>query len=199
MKSFEKLVFLQACVVLLILTACSSENHSSGNISPASPPSKDQQHPTESKNSPNETKEISFKKFGVIREFGGTDNAALFGLLSESGKLQITQVVGPGFLKTYRVGELNKSTVKKIFSRSAKPLSQGERDGLLSEFNGATIIYTEGYNENLCNQSETQYEIVATGKIEDVDVEVTFQFEALPNPNGNCGFHVFGIVTRYMN
>ena len=142
---------------------------------------------------------IDFEKIGIIREFGGTDNAALFGVRSNSGIFNITKIVGPGFLKTYGVGTLNQSTLAKLFSKSSKPLSQTEKTELLTNFNGGTIIYTEGYQGNLCTNDETKYEVVATGSVNAVNVEVTFQFVAQPNPNGNCTFHIFGILVRYTN
>lgn len=142
---------------------------------------------------------LDFEKVGVIREFGGTDNAALFALRSKSGTFNITKIAGPGFLETYAVGILNASTIDKIFSKSAKPRSQAEKTELLTNFNGSTVIYTEGYKGNLCTDSETKYELVATGNVNSVNAEVTFQFEAQPNPNGNCKFQIFGIVVRHTN
>ena len=142
---------------------------------------------------------IQFEKVGIIREFGGTDNAALFGVRSTSGTFNVTKVVGPGFLKTYGVGTLSDSTVARLFSKSSKPLSQAEKTELLTSFNGGTIIYSEGYQGNLCTDDETKYEVVATGSVNAVNVEVTFQFEAQPNPTGNCSFHIFGVLVRYTN
>lgn len=199
MQSFGKLVLVLCVAVTTFCSACSSDNQTSGTESPAAHPNQDSQNPPVSKDSPKEKISISFKKFGIIREFGVADNAALFGLLPNSGKFQITEVMGPDFLKKYGVGELNRTIVDKLFLKTAKPLSQSERDGLLSDFDGATIIYIEGYNGNLCNQNETEYEIKLTGEINDVDIEVRFKFAALPNANGNCAFHTFGIITRYVN
>lgn len=187
----------------LALVACNpNKNNSSGN-SGAPPPNQEAPHknPQDSKtdNQSKSKEEIDFQKFGIIREFGGTDNAALFGVYSKAGKFQITQVIGPTFLKTGRVGELNQASLDQLFINTTKPLSVREREDLISEFNGASFFYTESYSGNLCNIDEITYEIKATGRLNDLNIEVTFQFEALPNANGNCQFHVFGIITKYTN
>tara|TARA_B110001454_G_C12723230_1_gene435994 strand:- start:27104 stop:27670 length:567 start_codon:yes stop_codon:yes gene_type:complete len=188
MKSFTFLIGI------LLLVGCSKNSDSS---SPQSP-TPTIQSPND-KNEPNKKAEINFEKFGLIREFGDSDNAALFGLFSESGKFEISKIVGPEFLNTYQVGILNESSVEKLFSKSSSPLNITEKQNLLSKFNGATIIYTEGYTGNLCRLDETQFEITAIGKIQSTDVEVTFQFVANPNLNGSCNFRNFGILVKYTN
>lgn len=179
---------------LLLVVGCSKSNESASSPSPLPTA----QAPDNKGNQIRQTK-INFEKFGLIRELGETDNGALFGLLSESGKFEISKIVGPGFLKTYQVGILNESSVDMLFSKSSKPLTQDEKQDLLSKFKGATILYTEGYPGNLCNLDEIEHNIVITGKVESTDVEVTFQFLALPNVSGNCRFHWFGIVVKYIN
>ncbi len=202
-KSVLKNSLIFYCLILFTLFGCgpNETGSSDGHRTPAPP-----QKPSEESNpkqpapepSPKKDKEgIEFQSVGVIREFGGTDNAALFGVYSKSGKLEISKVVGPAFLKSYRVGELNQTSISKLFLNSSKPLSTDERQNLISEFNGATVIYTEGYSGNLCSNDEIGYEITATGRIDETNLEVIFQFEALPNPNGNCDFHVFGTITKY--
>ncbi len=123
----------------------------------------------------------------------------MFGVFSKIGKLQIDKVVGPAFLGPYWVGELKQFILSKLFLNTSIPLSEDERQKLISEFNGATVIYTEGYLGNLCSHDEINNEIKATGRINETDIEVIFRFEALPNSNGNCDFHTFGIITKYIN
>lgn len=194
----RKFMLVLASTAVLSLAGCGSDKGDTRAELPATPGKQNSQNPTESNDTVKEQTPISFKKFGLIREFGGTDNTALFGLLPEAGKLQITTLTGPKFLDVYKVGELNKATLDKLFLNTKKPLNQSEREALLSDFNGATVLYTEGYHGNLCRQDETGYEIKATGKIDDVDVEVSFQFEALPNVNGSCTFHTFAVVAKYV-
>ena len=120
-------------------------------------------------------------------------------MLPEAGKLQITGVSRPVFLGDTEVWELNQSTLDKLFLNTTKPLSKSEKESLLSDFNGAALIYYEGYNGNLCSQNETEYNIKTTGKIDNLDIEISFKFVALPNVKGNCTFRIFGIMTRYIN
>ncbi len=142
---------------------------------------------------------IEFLKIGVIREFGGTDTAAMFGVLLKAGKLEITKVEGPSFIHNYQVGELNQKSMGHIFLNSTQPLSTEERAKLVGDFNGATILYTEGYSGSLCRDDEVGYTIKATGKIDETEIELLFQFEAFPSAHGNCKFHLFGVVANYIN
>lgn len=194
-----KIIVSLFSTIVIVCSACSSENQTTREVAPLVPPNQETQTSPVSMPLPKDEKSISFKNFGIIREFGGTDNAALFGLLSDAGKYQITNIWGPEFLEQYTVGELNRTTIDKVFLNTTKPLSQEEREALLSDFNGATLIYLEGYNGNLCNQTETKYEITTKGTLNDIEVQVIFEFEALPNMDGNCSFHIFGIVVRYVN
>ena len=199
MNSFVKKFLTFYCILFFMLASCSSNNgNSNAGNDPHPPPQK-----TSSDNSeqpvatpPKNTEEIEFQKLGIIREFGGTDNAAMFGLLPKSGKLKIDKIEGPVFLKTYAIGELNQTTINKIFLNSSKPLNTEERQNLISEFNGAIVIYTEGYSGNLCSNDEITFTIKVTGRLDNTDIEVTFQFEAISNPDGNCKFHMFGIITK---
>lgn len=202
-KSFLKKAFIFYCLFFLTLFGCDSKKSGSydGHETPTphQKPSDDSnpEQPTPEP-SPKEDKDgTEFQSLGIIREFGGTDNAAMFGVYSKSGKLEINKVEGPAFLKTYRVGELNQTSIGKLFLNTSKPLSTEERQNLISEFNGATVIYTEGYYGNLCSNDEIIYEIKTTGRINETNIEVVFHFEALPNPNGNCDFHVYGTITKY--
>jgi hypothetical protein len=203
MNFFVKKALTFCCIFFFTLVGCNS-NKSSSNDSPGSPTpppetpndNKPQQPTTEPASKDKEG--LEFQSLGIVREFGGTDNAAMFGVQSKSGKLQINKVEGPAFIKTYRVGELNQTSISKLFLNTSKPLSTDERQNLISEFNGATVIYTEGYSGNLCSNDEIIYDIKTTGRIDETNIEVIFHFEALPNPNGNCDFHVFGTITKYI-
>ncbi|MGZ6424462.1 MAG: hypothetical protein ACXWRZ_02900 [Bdellovibrio sp.] len=202
MNSFVKnaLIF---CFAALIFVGCNSNktgsNDGLGSPVPSQKPSKENNSQKTTAPPSKDKEEIEFKKVGVIREFGGVDNAALFGVLSKCGKFQISKVEGPAFLKSYSVGELNQTSISKLFLNTSKPLSIEERQNLISEFNGATVIYTENYSGNLCSDEEISYEIKASGRLNEANVEVIFQFQALPNSTGNCKFHVFGILTHYIN
>ncbi|MGK5085893.1 hypothetical protein WDW37_21605 [Bdellovibrionota bacterium FG-1] len=134
--------------------------------------------------------------FGVIREFGGNDNAAMFGLLSQNGTLQITDVSGPAFLGGYRVGELDQVAIDHLFLKSSKPMDQKEKLDLISKYNGAQVIYFEGYTGNLCRSNEIEYDISASGNVNGAPFTATIQFIALPNSSGDCGYHKFITVTQ---
>ena len=197
MRSF-KITFWKVSLAIIFLTACNSDkDYPENSLAPQNPPSHEQAPPSD-ENVSVQPENISFEKFGIIREFGEVDKASLFGLLPNSGKLEITNVAGPEFIETYAVGELNSSTINKIFLKSSKPPSADEKEKLLSDFNGATIIYAEEYDGQLCTHDEIEYKIIATGKIENTDIEITFQFKAIPNSNGNCAFHTFSILTKYV-
>ncbi|MBL7544762.1 MAG: hypothetical protein JNL11_13175 [Bdellovibrionaceae bacterium] len=139
------------------------------------------------------------KGFGVIREFGGSDTAAVFGLLPTNGSIQITGCSGPEFLVHVgcRVGQLNETVMNHLFLKSSKPMEQSEKQNIVSQWNGAQIIYLEGYNGNLCSSDEIEYNVTVSGTIDAQPFTSTFQFIALPNSNGNCTYHKFGTITRF--
>lgn len=192
MRNIAKLALAFVCVTGFGLGGCNSTKTSTTTTeteqgpAPQPPPL-----PT-----PVKKTEISFQDVHLIREFAGTDKALLFAVLSPSGPFKINSVRGPEFIKTYRVGELNQGTLAKLFVNSSQPLSAAEKQDLLQRFNGATLLYAEGYAGNLCTFNEQWYQIIAAGKVDDVDVEVTFKFEALPGANGNCEFHQFMLITK---
>jgi len=134
--------------------------------------------------------------FGVIREFGGTDTAAMFGLVADSGSIQITGATGPSFLGGVRIGQLDKVAMDHLFLKSATPISQQERQDLVSKYNGAQVIYFEGYHGALCASDETEFHIGVNGTIDGAPFSSTFQFIALPNPTGDCTYHVFILQTQ---
>jgi hypothetical protein len=131
------------------------------------------------------------KGFGVIREFDGTDTAAMFGLLPSAGLLQITGVTGPSFLGTARIGQLNQVAIDHLFLRSANPMDEEEKQNLINQYNGAEVIYFEGYAGNLCTTTDTEHEVGVTGTIDGISFTATFQFIALPNSSGDCTYHEF--------
>ncbi len=136
--------------------------------------------------------------FGVIREFGGTDTAAMFGLLPASGSLQFTGCTGPAFLVPVgcRVGDLNQVAMDHLFLKSSKPMSQQEKQDLLSKWNGAKVLYFEGYNGSLCTNDEIEYHVSVSGTSSGKPFTTTFQFIALPNAAGDCTYHIFGTITQ---
>lgn len=142
--------------------------------------------------------DTGLKGFGVIREFGDTDTAAMFGLLPPSGTIQITSCSGPAFLVANgcRVGQFNQVAMDHLFLKSANPMSQQERQDLVSQWSGAQVLYFEGYSGNLCTDSDIEYDISVTGTVNDRPFTTTFQFIALPNTNGDCTFHIFGTLTQ---
>ena len=142
--------------------------------------------------------DLNLKGFGVIREFGGSDNAALFGLLPPSGSIQITNCTAPQFLASVRcgVGTLNETVMSHLFLKSSNPMTQSERQNLLSQWNGSQVIYFEGYNGSLCTNDETEYNVTVSGTSNGQAFTSTFQFIALPNSNGDCTYHKFGTITQ---
>ena len=182
--------FIVACAAVSCLVACGSRESSSGTgptpFQPDLPPA------------PKPRKDIELEHYGKISEFGGTTNAALFVLKPESGKLTITSVVGPQFIKSYQVGILTPAAVTKLFNKVPRPLNEREKQEL-AKLEGGTAIYAEGYEGRLCAENETKYEITATGQLDETDVAVTFLIQALPSPNGECVFQTFGIMTQYVN
>ncbi len=139
------------------------------------------------------------KGFGVIREFGGSDSAALFGLLPAAGSIEITGCMAPQFLASAgcAVGELNETVMSHIFLKSSNPMTQSERANLLSQWNGSRVIYFEGYTGNLCTNEETEYDITVSGTSNGKPFKSTFQFIALPNASGDCTYHKFGTIIQY--
>jgi len=128
--------------------------------------------------------------FGIIREFGGTDNAAMFGLLAPAGtNLQISNITGPaGYKGTFT---LDQTAMTNMFAQSSNPMSQQERSDIISQYNGAQVIYFEGYNATLCTYNEIEYNIEVSGTLDGSPFSATFQFIALPSSNGDCGYHEF--------
>lgn len=134
--------------------------------------------------------------FGVIREFSGTDTAAMFGLVADSSSIQIKGATGPSFLGGVRIGQLDKVAMDHLFIKSSKPMSQQERQDLVSKYDGAQVIYFEGYLGSLCSSNETEFNIGVTGTISGVPFQSTFQFIALPNSLGDCTYHTFILQTQ---
>ena len=129
--------------------------------------------------------------FGIIREFGGVDTAAMFGLLAGSGSVQINSVTGPQFLGGVRIGQLDKVSLDHLFLKSAQPMSDQEKQDIISKYNGAQVIYFEAYQGALCLKDETEFNIGVVGTIDGRAFSATFQFIALPNVTEDCTYHVF--------
>lgn len=141
----------------------------------------------------------SLKGFGIIREFSGSDTAAIFGLLPANRSVKITGCAAPQFLVNVgcHVGQLNETVMSHLFLQSSKPMEQEEKQKIVAQWNGAQVIYFEGYNGNLCSTDEIEYNIMVSGTIDAKPFTSTFQFIALPNSNGDCTYHKFGTITRY--
>ncbi len=135
----------------------------------------------------------SLQGFGVIREFGHGDTAALFGILPSNGSLKITGISGPSFLSSvgYGVGQLNQGVISHLFLKSTNPMSQMEKQELVQKYNGTSVIYIEGYSGKLCTSEETEYNINISGDIDGAPFTATLQFVALPNSSGDCEYHKF--------
>ncbi len=140
--------------------------------------------------------DVELKGFGVVREFGGADTAAIFGLRPSSGSLVIKSVNGPRFLGTARVGTLDQTAIDHLFLKSSIPMSQQEKQSLVAQWSGAQVIYFEGYSGAFCSSNETQSEVTASGALNGKPFVTTFQFIALPSSTGDCTYHTFGIITR---
>jgi hypothetical protein len=141
---------------------------------------------------------VDLTGFGIIREFGGSDTAALFGVLPSSGSIQITGCSGPSFLVQggCRVGQLTPSTMDRLFLKSSKPMSHQEKQDLVYQWNGAQVLYFEAYNGTLCTNAEIEYLVSISGTSNGQAFTTIFQFIALPNANGSCTFHSFGTITK---
>jgi len=131
--------------------------------------------------------------FGVIREFGGTDTAALFGLTTDAGSLQITGISAPPFVSTvgYGVGLLYPGLISHLFLKSSNPMSDQEKKDLVAKYAGASVIYIEGYADQFCTSNDTEYEIQVVGNLDGKPFTATLQFIALPNASGDCRYHTF--------
>jgi hypothetical protein len=192
--SMKTLCLVLALTLLFTTVGCNSSHSTSTGNDPKTP---DQpEDPTGGPGGGKPRTSIEFESLGIIREFGGIDTAALFAVRSKSGPFKVTKVMGPRFIKTYMVGLLDPARAERLFTKGSKPLSQAERAELLSKFSDSTVIYAEGYEGSLCTDEELKYQVIATGTVDTTEVEVAFQFEALPNSQGNCQFHIFGIQVR---
>jgi hypothetical protein len=144
--------------------------------------------------------ELDFDHFAVIREFTGpSDNAALFGVLSNQEGLEITSITGPRFLGGARVGTLDASSMSRLFRRTSVPMSDAEKQALVERYQGAKVIYFEDYNGKLCAGPYQIYSVVADGKIGDQITSSNFTFAAVPTQNGNCRFATLSTTTSFHN
>ena len=143
--------------------------------------------------------EVSLKGFGVIREFGGSETAALFGLLSDKGVLKITKCYGPDFLTQVgcHVGTLNQASMDHLFLKSIHPLSAEEKQKILASWSTSQVIYFEGYTGNLCAPGESDKQVRVDGTVDNIPIHVTFQFLAKPTALGDCEFQTFGTILQY--
>ncbi|MCM2323016.1 MAG: hypothetical protein NDJ90_07115 [Oligoflexia bacterium] len=192
-------------LVALTLAGCGSSpisdkdsSKQAQNGSPAAPATQPTTTPPSVPSDDTGARSPDLEGFGVIREFGGNDTAAMFGLLPASGTLKITSCTGPNFLVEVgcRVGQLDGAAMDRLFLKSSKPMAQSEKQSLLSQWSGAQVIYLEGYNGALCTVAEIEYNITVSGTANGHSFTSTFQFIALPNSNGDCTYHKFGTITR---
>jgi hypothetical protein len=137
--------------------------------------------------------DLTFKQFTVIREFGGADNAAIFGVLPSELGMKITDVTGPAFLGNAYLAMLNENNLNGFFAHSSTPMSAAEKQQLLSDYAGAYVIYFENYSGRLC--SGDQYQIEMTGKIGGVTAVTRFDFIASPQSAGDCKFITLSEIT----
>lgn len=142
------------------------------------------------------TDDLKLQGFGVIREFGESDTAALFGLLANIGKIQITEVRAPSFLGGYRSGELNQAALDHLFQKTTNSMSLQERQELIAKYQGAEVIYFESYKEALCRADETEFHIIFSGNVNGRPFKATYHFVALPNPSGDCKYFKYGTMTE---
>jgi hypothetical protein len=194
-KAFPVKKFLQTLSVVVSFTAisaCSSESPT-----PSSSQSQNGQQPGTAP-SPTATQSQAttsgFQYFSVIREFGGNDTAALFGILPDHGTLQITEISGPSFLGTVHIGTFNQDAINHLFLKSSKPMSQQEKNGLIAKYNGAEAIYVEGYEAQLCTDSEVKIKV--SSSFGDLKPITTFDFTAEPTATDDCTFHSFLTLTQ---
>jgi hypothetical protein len=189
----------------LTLTGCGSSTETSSGNSPqpqpgSAPVATAPGTPLPSPSSPSQSSCPTFQFFSVIREFGGKDNNALFGILPDQGAnlgvAKISKVVefGADFLNGYRAGTLDQQTMTHLFLNSTVPMSQQEKESLVSKYNGAQIIYFGGYQGQLCTDEEFKIEVNST--FGDFQLSTTFDVRAEPSSTGDCSFHVFSAMTQ---
>ena len=139
--------------------------------------------------------EPHFEYFSVIREFGGNDTAALFGLLPSQPGMKITGITGPEFLAGHvKIKIFNSDTLKDLFVASLRPMPNEEKARLLAKYDGAQVIYFEKYEGQLCRDDDLNLTVAST--LGDWAPTLTFRFNAVADPAGNCEFHLLGLETK---
>lgn len=178
---------------ILAIVRC-GEVGKSGSQNNHEPQNKLPSNVTDSSSTPSDRP--SFKHFAVIREFAGNDTAALFGILPDQGTLKITSVKGPGFLGGYRVGELTQEAMDRLFLKSSVPMPKPEKDRLVSQYDGAEVIYFEKYHGKLCAGPDNDIQITVSGIIENLNISMTFELAAVPQPDADCKFRKLIFITQ---
>jgi len=146
----------------------------------------------------------TIKGLAVIREFGGSNTAALFVLLPSPGphqeSLEITEITRPDFLDKPKAGQLDQESINVLFLNSAIAMPQQEKDGLLSDYKGAGIVYFENYDGRLCTGQE--FTITVASTFGDRKLKTSFVFTAETDqhsPSGDCKFSPSKILTWNLN
>lgn len=165
--------------------------------SPSAKPASTDTHPVES----NPLNGITYQNFAVLREFASTagenDRAALFLVLPSQGVLTINSVTGPNFLKQASVGILDADKMKKLFANSSTKMAESEKAEILKKFQGATFLYFENYEGQLCDQAS--YEIDATSTLLGKSVNLTFTFEAAASRSDDCFIYSSSMLETSFN
>ena len=208
MKIGQPIFRAQLSIVFALATtfyACGSNHkHNSNDIDAGNMPHDDRSGPhsgdgkdkNESTTPSLKPHDINLKALIVIREFGETDNAALFiALPSDNQTLTFEEVSGPQFLGNAYVGILDDKFLSKVFTKSAVPMSDAERHQLISVYKSAGVIYFESYRGSLCTDEEQ--DISAKGAIRGDKLSVDFKFAAKSQQGKSCELRESGITWVY--
>lgn len=128
----------------------------------------------------------------IIREFdsfnGKPDRAALFIIATEPGHLDNMVITGSDLGSSYRAvyGDLEKliESPAGLFKQSAFPMNDTERQNLLAEYKGATVVYLEQYQNALCDGSSKSYHI--KGDVLGTPAKVDISFQAFAQEASDC-------------
>jgi hypothetical protein len=192
MGQFARMARILSVGSLIVLLGCGSstkETHTSTESGATPGPALPSPSPAAAGEAPH------FEYFSVIREFGGSDTAALFGLLPNQPGMKITGITGPEFLAGHaKVKILNSDTLKELFVASSLPMPNEEKEPLLSKYGGAQVIYFEKYEGRLCTDDNLSLAVSST--LGEWTPTLTFRFSAVADPTGNCKFHLLGLETK---
>jgi len=143
--------------------------------------------------------EVKFEHFVVIREFASQDTGALFGFKPSVGTAEITELFGPEILNGHikSSGILTPEGFAQLFTKGENPMPTADRDSLTKHFTGYNYLYFENYDGELCAGEDSFQSIVVKTKTSvGGSFKLTFRFDAVPQLDGNCKFHIVGLMQQ---